>query len=56
MFLGLKHCDIMISGGDFLVFIVAVIIVITFFVIMVRFVGREEQDPGDSESDPPSTH
>jgi hypothetical protein len=39
----------MISGGDLLVFLIAVLIVITFFVIMRRFIGRAESDPASGK-------
>jgi hypothetical protein len=39
----------MISGGDLLVFLIAVFIVMTFFVIMRRFIGRAESDPGSGK-------
>jgi hypothetical protein len=37
----------MISGGDLMVFLIAVLIVMTFFVIMRRFIGRAESDTGN---------
>jgi hypothetical protein len=43
----------MISGGDFAVFLVAVLIVGIFFVIMRRFLRRADQD-SDSPADGPS--
>ncbi|MCL4178313.1 MAG: hypothetical protein KJ072_11310 [Verrucomicrobia bacterium] len=44
----------MISGGDFAVFLVAVLIVVSFFLIMRQFMRRAEKEtdlepPGHSE-------
>jgi hypothetical protein len=43
----------MISGGDLTVFLVAVLIVATFFVIMRRFLRRDDPQQ-DSHPDEPA--
>jgi hypothetical protein len=45
----------MISGGDLTIFLVAVLIVIVFFIIMRRFLNRADQD-SDSQTDGHSGH
>jgi hypothetical protein len=45
----------MISGGDFAVFLVAVSIVVAFFLILRRLLARAEQET-DSHADGHSEH
>jgi hypothetical protein len=45
----------MISGGDFFVFLVAVLIVIAFFVVMRRLMARAENE-SDSHRDSHPKH